>query len=60
MLKKIFILICKTRWLRVINREIAKHRKLKDKCLKQTFIINHLVEEYNEKFNENLGGFKND
>ena len=54
MLKKLHELSVKTRWLKMIDKEIDKYRKLYRKAQEQNFIVNELVKQYEEKFGEDL------
>ena len=54
MLKRSHEIFVKTRWLKMINKEIDKYRKLYEKAQQQHFIMNAVVKEYEEKFGEVL------
>lgn len=43
------------RWLKIIEKETDKRNKLYQKLNRQIFVINELVRQYNEIFNEDLG-----
>lgn len=53
-LKNSHELSIKMRWLKMIDKENNKYRKLYEKLQRQCFIVNELVKEYKEKFGEDL------
>lgn len=54
MLKKSHEINVKMRWLKMINKEIDKYRKLCEKAKHQHFIMNVLIKEYEEEFGEKI------
>jgi hypothetical protein len=54
LLKETIDLWCKMRWLKLINKECDKYKKLKSKLSKQQFIVNALTEAYLKVYGENL------
>lgn len=54
LLKKIFELFVKMRWLKTINKETDKYTKLKEKSNRQLYVVNALLKEYKEKYGEDL------
>lgn len=54
LLKVSYEISVKMRWLKMIDKENSKYRKLWEKAHRQRFIIDELVKEYKEKFGEDL------
>lgn len=54
LLREIFELSCRTRWIRTINKECDKYNKIKNKLSCQQYVINSLLEEYKKKYGEDL------
>ena len=54
LLKKRFELFVKMRWLKTINKETDKYTKLKEKTNRQLYVLNALLNEYLEKYGEDL------
>ena len=54
MLVESFDLWYKMRWLKMINREVDKGRKLAEKLQRNRIVTVRLVQRYNELFGENL------
>jgi hypothetical protein len=54
LLRKIFELSCRTRWLKIIDKECNKYNKIKNKLSCQQYVINSLLEEYKKKYGEDL------
>jgi hypothetical protein len=50
LLKRRFEIWLKMRWLKTINKEIKKRRKYLFKYKKQEYVVNKLVEEYNNTY----------
>lgn len=55
LLKQHIELSRRMRWLKIIEKETDKRNKLYQKLNRQIFVINELVRQYNEIFNEDLG-----
>jgi hypothetical protein len=53
-LKKSHEINVKMRWLKMIDKENNKYRKLREKSHKQWFIILELLKEYKKEFGEDL------
>ena len=47
LIKKSFALWVKMRWLKTIDKEVKKRRKYFFKYKRQEYVVNKLVEEYN-------------
>ena len=54
LLKKRFELFVKMRWLKTINKETDKYTKLKERSNRQLYVLNALLNEYLEKYGEDL------
>ena len=54
LLKKRFELFVKMRWLKIINKETDKYKKLEEKSNRQLYVVNALLKEYKEKYGEDL------
>lgn len=50
LLKRSFELWVKMRWLKTIDKEIKKRRKYFFKYKRQEYVVNKLVEEYNNLY----------
>lgn len=50
MIKKSFDLWVKMRWLKTIDKEVKKRRKYFFKFKRQEYVVNKLVEEYNNLY----------
>jgi hypothetical protein len=50
MIKESFDLWVKRRWLRIIEKESRKGKKLLDKYYRQVYVVNRLLEEYVQRF----------
>lgn len=50
LLKQTFELWVKMRWLKTIDKEIKKRRKYFFKYKRQEYVVNKLVEEYNNLY----------
>lgn len=50
LLKQTFELWVKMRWLKTIDKEIGKRRKYFFKYKRQEYVVNKLVEEYNNLY----------
>jgi hypothetical protein len=50
MIKESFDLLVKRRWLRIIEKESRKGKKLLDKYYRQVYVVNKLLEEYVQRF----------
>lgn len=59
LLKRSFALWVKKRWLNEINRAVDRYNKAKDKAARERYVVNTLIEEYNKRYHEDLGGSKN-
>lgn len=54
LLKKRFELFVKMRWLKTINKETDKYKKLEEKSNRQLYVVNTLLKEYLKKYGEDL------
>ena len=54
LLKKRFELFVKMRWLKTINKEADKYKKLEEKLNRSRYVVNSLVKAYLEKYGEDL------
>ena len=54
LLKKRFELFVKMRWLKTINKETDKYKKLKEKSNRQLCVVNALLKRYLEIYGEDL------
>lgn len=54
LLKQSFELFVKKRWLKTINNECDKYKKLKSKLFRQQYVVNSLLEEYKNIYGEDL------
>jgi hypothetical protein len=50
MIKESFDMRVKMRWLRIIEKESRKGKKLLDKYYRQVYVVNRLLEEYCQRF----------
>lgn len=58
LLKQSFELSAKMRWLKTIDKENDKYKKLIEKSNRQLYIVNELLKEYHKKYGENLRNIK--
>ena len=54
LLKQWFELSAKMRWLKTINKENDKYRKLEEKRNRQLYVVNALIKEYQKRYGVNL------
>lgn len=54
LLKKAFELSVKSRWLKNIDKEYGKYKKLKSKLKRQQYVVNSLLAEYKKIYGEDL------
>lgn len=54
LLKQRFDLFVKMRWLKTINKETDKYKKLKEKSNRQLYVLNALLKRYHEIYGEDL------
>ena len=54
LLKKRFELFVKMRWLKTINKETDKYKKLEEKSNRQLYVVNALLKEYYKKYGEDF------
>ena len=54
LLKKRFELFVQMRWLKTINKETEKYKKLKGKTDRQLYVLDKLLKEYQNIYGENL------
>ena len=54
LLKQSFELFVKKRWLKTIDKECKKYKKLKSKLFRQQYVVNSLLAEYKKKYGEDL------
>lgn len=50
LLKKIFSLWVQTNWIKTINKEQRKLRRLEEKISRQRFVVNELYNEYLKRY----------
>lgn len=53
-IEKIFNIWSKSNWLRCINKEVNKYYKLKEKTVRQHYILKAMVKRYEEIYGENF------
>lgn len=58
LLKRTFELFVKKRWLKTIDKECDKYKKLKSKLFRQQYVVNSLLEEYKKIYGEDLRTLK--
>lgn len=54
LLKRRFELFVKMRWLKTIDKESEKYKKLEGKLNRQLRVVNELLKEYYKIYGENL------
>lgn len=54
LLKQSFELFVKKRWLKTIDKECDKYKKMKSKLFRQQYVVNSLLAEYKKKYGEDL------
>ena len=54
LLKQLFELFVKKRWLKTIDKECDKYNKIKSKLSRQQYVVNSLLAEYNKIYGEDL------
>mgnify|MGYP006932864100 CR=1 FL=1 len=54
LLKQSFEFFVKKRWLKTIDKECDKYKKLKSKLFRQQYVVNSLLAEYKKKYGEDL------
>ena len=54
LLKKRFDLFVRMRWLKTINKETDKYKKLEEKSNRQLYVLNALLKRYHEIYGEDL------
>ena len=54
LLKQRFDLFVKMRWLKTINKETDKYKKLEEKSNRQLYVLNALLKRYHEIYGEDL------
>ena len=52
--KRRFELFVKMRWLKTINKETDKYKKLTEKSNRQLYVVNALLKRYHEIYGEDL------
>lgn len=58
LLKQMFELFVKNRWLKTIDKECHKYNKIKSKLSHQQYIVNSLLTEYKKIYDEDLRNIK--
>ena len=58
LIKSSFDLWVKKRWLNEINRSVDRYHKYRDKADRERYVLNKLIEEYNNIYHEELRGEK--
>ena len=56
--KKRFELFVKMRWLKTINKETDKYKKLTEKSNRQLYVVNALLKRYHEIYGKDLRKMK--
>ena len=56
LLKRIFELWCKNRWLKRIDREINQYNRMQRALACQLYVVNVLINEYEHIYGEDLKG----
>lgn len=54
LLKRMFELFVKMQWLKTINKEVDKYKRLEEKLNRSRYVLNELLKEYFKKYGENL------
>jgi hypothetical protein len=54
LLRRLFELSVKKRWLKIIDKECNKYEKTKSKLFRQQYVVNSLLAEYKKKYGEDL------
>ena len=54
LLKQLFELFVKKRWLKTIDKECDKYNKIKSKLSRQQYVVNSLLAEYKKIYGEDL------
>lgn len=54
LLKQRFDLFVRMRWLKTINKETDKYKKLEEKSNRQLHVLNALIKRYHEIYGEDL------
>ena len=54
LLKQLFELFVKNRWLKNIEKERDKYNKIKSKLSRQQYVVNSLLAEYKKIYGEDL------
>lgn len=53
LIKEVFDLWVRKRWLKTIDKECDEYNKLNAKLRRQGYVVNKLVDRYNEIYKEN-------
>jgi len=56
LIKQSFELSVKMRWVKTIDKEANKYKKIADKLFRQQRVVDALVKEYEKIYGENLRG----
>jgi hypothetical protein len=56
LLKRSFEVWVKKRWLREIDKALKRAHKANNRAMRERYVVEKLIERYNEIYNENLGG----
>ena len=54
LIKRTYNIWCKKRWLKIIEREVDRYHRMNANIKVQRFVVNELIKEYNDTYNENL------
>lgn len=54
LLKRRFELFVKMRWLKAIDKETNKYKKLTEKSNRQLYVLNEFLKEYHKKYGQDL------
>ena len=52
LIKSTFELFCQMRWLRLIDKEIRKRDKLREKERRQSYVVQRLFQEYEKQYSK--------
>lgn len=53
-IKRLYMIACKMRWLKRIDKEMDRYNRLKHKMNRQQYVIRQLAEGYYEAYGEKL------
>lgn len=56
LIKREFDILARKNWIRVIQKEVNKRNRLKDKLFQQEYVVDKLVERFNELYSDDSRG----